>query len=244
MSLRRTTGIILRVSSYGESDKIVTLYCPREGRLDLIAKGACRSKKRFVNKLELFSHLDIIYNDRYALALLEQAELLESFLTLRRDFKRYAAAILLLEHMLHWSSENDGDPQLYAILLSSLRALNEGGKIRKNALLFLIQLYSRLGYEPALSACGQCGLLSADSAPFQFIKSQGTIICRRCAPQQRADGLLNINTIKLIEQAQRLPFTKTRRLQFPAKAEEQALKLFRSYGNYLLDRHLNGWDFL
>ena len=86
MSLKQSSGVIINVRDFGESDKIITLYCPTAGKLTCIAKGAKRSQKRFVNKLELFSLLTFHYNDRYALPIMEQAELEESHLELRQKF--------------------------------------------------------------------------------------------------------------------------------------------------------------
>ncbi len=45
MSLNRTTGVIIKVTDYGESDKIVTLYCPLEGKFSVIAKGIAGALK-------------------------------------------------------------------------------------------------------------------------------------------------------------------------------------------------------
>jgi len=244
MALLRTQGIIIKVSNYSESDKIVTLYCPSAGKLTLIAKGANRSKRRFVNKLELFSSLEIDYNSRYALALLDQADLRDSYPRLRQNFRRYAAAELLCEHMLHWSHENDGDAALFIALKSSLNAINRQGPIRKTIILFLIFLYSRLGYQPDLSGCSHCGKLAPTAGPFQFQNNHGAIICRRCTSTPGKKNSLTLNTIKLIAHAQKLPFEKTARLQFPEHSIEQSMILFQNYGSYLLDRRLNSWDFL
>ena len=54
-----TEAIVLDCRDHGESDKIVTFFCLDAGRLAGIAKGANRSKRRFVNKLELFSSLQL-----------------------------------------------------------------------------------------------------------------------------------------------------------------------------------------
>ena len=244
MSLQRTSGVIIKISDYGESDKIVTLYCPIEGKIALLAKGAMRSQKRFVNKLELFSFLDIQYNLRYRFALLEQADLLNGFSHLREDFTRYAAAGLLCEHLLQWSSENDGDNAIFIAFLNSLNAINNSGPIQKTLVLFLIHLYSRLGYQPDLSGCSQCGTLDPAAGPFQFRSSYGTIICKKCFPVSNSKYNLSMPTIKLISQAQKLSFPKTSRLQFPSASITQALHLFQAYGNFLLDRKLNSWEFI
>lgn len=47
-------ALVLHCRDHGESDKIITLLTKNAGKFSGIAKGANRSKKRFVNKLELF----------------------------------------------------------------------------------------------------------------------------------------------------------------------------------------------
>ena len=57
MSLVASEGLMLRIAPHGESDKLATWYDARLGRVTAIAKGAQKSKKRFMNKLEPFSQL-------------------------------------------------------------------------------------------------------------------------------------------------------------------------------------------
>lgn len=243
MSLKRTTGIIIKVTDYGESDKIVTLYCPVEGRLTVIAKGAKRSKKRFMNKLELFTHLDILYNNRYTLAIIDQAELKNSFTNLSINFKRYAAAGLICELLMHWTHENDGDNNLFFILTHTLSLLNNSHPVKKTIVLFLIHFYARIGYQPNLLTCIKCGNLPS-TGTFQFKVNIGAIICHNCSATHPMSIPLALPTLKLISQAQKMPFEKTIRLQFPPQAIRESLHLFKQYGSYLLDREINAWAFL
>ena len=53
----RTRAIVLRTRAHGESDKIVTFLTQDWGKITGIAKGAKRSRRRFVNVLELFTHV-------------------------------------------------------------------------------------------------------------------------------------------------------------------------------------------
>ena len=64
MTVKNMTAIVLKVNDLGESDKIVTFYSKQAGKIAGIAKGAKRSKKRFSNKLEMFSLLEVQYDDR------------------------------------------------------------------------------------------------------------------------------------------------------------------------------------
>src|SRR4030095_10335839 len=59
-----TPAIVLRTWPFGESDKIVSFLTENHGKLTGIAKGAKRSRKRFVNSLEPFSLVNLRFQDR------------------------------------------------------------------------------------------------------------------------------------------------------------------------------------
>ena len=69
MALFTTHAIVTHSFNYGESDKIVTFFTKDFGKVKGIAKGARRSKKRFQNALDLFSHLRLIFFDREGMGL-------------------------------------------------------------------------------------------------------------------------------------------------------------------------------
>ena len=76
----RTEAIILKVIDHGESDKIVTFCSPLFGKQTCIAKYAKKSLKRFVNKLELFSYLELSFvPNKSGLGWIDQADLISPF---------------------------------------------------------------------------------------------------------------------------------------------------------------------
>ncbi len=108
---RETDAIVLNCTEHGESDLIVTLFCQDVGRLSAIAKGAKRSKKRFTNKLELFSFLHVTYQQKAnrTLAFLVDAELHTSFLHIRQNLELYSIASVIREFLLNGVRENEPD---------------------------------------------------------------------------------------------------------------------------------------
>lgn len=245
MSSVTTYGIVIKVTDYGESDKIVTFYCPGEGKFTGIAKGAKRSSKRFVNKLELFTHLEFQYNSRYKLATIDQADLIESFSMIRTNYQKYTIAALICELLLSWTHENDGDPLIFKAVTQALRELADHNAHRKTLVLFLVHFYALLGYQPNLNVCTKCGLLNSLAGPFQFQTDSGSIVCKRCRPTGLSSNIsLSIDTIKLLNQAQKMNFGKTTRLQFSDQSIKQSLVLFKNYGSFLLDRDIHSWDFI
>src|SRR5947208_10522924 len=59
----KTEAIVLRSIRYGEADRILHLYTPRDGRLAAIAKGVRRSRSRFGARLEPFFHIGIVLHE-------------------------------------------------------------------------------------------------------------------------------------------------------------------------------------
>lgn len=243
----KTAAVLLKVTDYGESDKIATFYCRTSGKLSCIAKGAKRSKKRFLNKLEIFSLLDIAYvaNGRSSLARIDQAELLNPFPLLRKNYDRFTAASLLCELVLHWTKENDSDEALFNLLAWALEELNTGRPTTGTVVLFQIKLFGLLGYKPHLAGCLGCGQLDREGEPYRFHTMKGGIVCKKCNNSPKPPRFpLSISTVKLLQKAQDLPHTKLGRLQFSSNSTEEALSLLKRYGSHLLQRDIHSWNFL
>ncbi|MCD6388703.1 MAG: DNA repair protein RecO [Desulfobulbaceae bacterium] len=246
MKEQHTSAVVIRVLDHGESDKIVTFYCPELGRLTGIAKGAKRSKKRFVNKLELFSQLQIRFagNSRSSLVRIDQAELVNAYPVIRSNYSRYTAATLIGELMLHSSRENDGDPKVFKLLVWSLAQLNKGKEVDQTIILFQIRMLALAGYQPMLKGCVRCGRIDPGVAPFFFLASRNGFVCRRCNREKTQTLPLALSTIKLLQLALDLPLEKIDRLRFSSRSRTEAMELLKRYSTSLLQREIHSWDHL
>lgn len=244
------TAIVLRVHDLGESDKIVTFYSQQEGKLAGIAKGAKKSKKRFSNKLEIFSLLQVFYNERSrtrtGLFRIDEAELLNPFMSLRQNYDRYVSGVLACELIYCWVRDYDADKNIFNLLLWILQSLDKGSSPRVSQIFFQVKLYTLLGYKLDLEACIKCGNTNQSGRPYIFHPARHGLICRNCSsePVSRDDIPLAINTIKLLQHAQELPLEKLERLRFSDASIREALQLFKIYGHYLLQREIAAWKFL
>lgn len=243
----RTRGIVLKVTGHGESDKIVTLFSPDLGRATGIAKGAKRSKKRFVNKLEEFSLLDIIYRPprNGSLLFLSEAELENPFLSLRATHERYATAVLACELIIRFTCERDPDPELFTLLLWLLNSVNQGAQPLQAAALFHLRLLTAGGYEPDLSGCIVCRHPVNNNRSFALQPANGALICSRCnAHAQSSNFSLALQTIKFLQTAQQLNLRRLTRLQMPDSAARETLQVLYRYSQHLLQRDIHSWRFL
>lgn len=248
MSLQQSQAVVLQVKDHGDSDKIVTVFSMEHGKIVLIAKGAKRSQKRFVNKLELFSLLDIYFapSRHSSLMRLDQADLVAPFPRLRQNYELYIAASLLCELVLHWTREHDSDEDLFRLLAWALEGLSVPGvAVNRTIIFFHVRLLDILGYRPDLTGCLDCRVLGTSGVLYRFSPLRNGLICSRCEPQATANSQpLSIQTIQLLRRVQDMEQGKLERLQFPLAATREAIALLRRYDNHLLQREVQSWGFL
>jgi DNA repair protein RecO (recombination protein O) len=248
MTTKNITALVLKVSDLGESDKIVTFYSEQAGKLAGIAKGAKRSKKRFSNKLEIFSLLDVLYVDqgRSGLVRVAEAELLAPFMSLRENYDRYVSASLACELIYYWTRDYDADRNIFNLLLWALQGIDKGSPSLMVLIFFQVKLYTLLGYRLHLSGCIKCENAEQSGIPYVFHPGRHGLLCKNCSPSLISREMipLALNTIKLLQNAQDLPLEKLGRLRFSDASIREALKLFKGYGQYLLQREITAWDIL
>ncbi len=239
-------AVVLDSRDYGESDKIITLFCKDIGKLTAIAKGAHRSKKRFVNKLELFSFLSISCSKsaQAGLGLITDGELLNSFMTLRSSVSHYQAASVVREFTLLATNEQLPENDLFALLLWTLHSLDSGESCSSTIAIFLIKFFDSIGYRPDFSCCQSCGLRYQDRNPAVFSNQAGGLICSRCMAAGTFSGRkLSAGTIRVISAIQNQSITKLQRLKLSGTILDDLLDNAYRYGRHLFQREIISWRF-
>ena len=241
-----TDAIILDCIDHGESDVIVTLFSQAEGRITAIAKGAKKSLRRFVNKLELFSFLHIVCTRKTgrSLAFLAEADLHTSFLNIRRNLELYTIASIIREFLLIGIREDEPDERIFRLSLWSLHNLDLFQQPRAILILFLIRFFDYIGYRPDLETCGRCANQVLTETRYNFEPSGGRIICSACMGGSARGIALSHGTIKILRSAQDLPLERLHRLKISGTILLEALAILHAYGRYLFQRDIMSWKIL
>jgi DNA repair protein RecO (recombination protein O) len=180
--VRSSPAVIFRWRAYGESDKIVTFLTRDFGKLTGIAKGARRSRRRFVNSLEPLARVQAHFRQRpgSSLAFMESCDLLHPPGELTEPL-RFAYASYLAELTDQLTVEEDPVPELYVLLHEGLSVLANRPASGAFLRAFEIRLLARAGYEPQFEQCRACrGALPVHQPSFLDLH-QGTILCAECA---------------------------------------------------------------
>ncbi len=238
-----TDAIVLECIDHGESDVIITLFSRDEGRITAIAKGAKKSLRRFVNKLELFSFLHIVCTRKAgrSLAFLAEADLHTSFLNIRKDLELYLVASVIREFLLVGIREEEPDERIFRLSLWSLHNLDLIQQPKAILALFLIRFFDYVGYRPNLQTCGKCANQVMPQKRYSFDPSGGQIVCSGCGKGSIRGIAVSHGTIKILCSAQDLPLERLHRLKISGTILHEALALLHSYGRHLFQRDIVSW---
>ncbi|MBW2720652.1 MAG: DNA repair protein RecO [Deltaproteobacteria bacterium] len=221
MAIRRDQAIILRTRDYSESDRLITFFSRNQGQLTGIAKGARRSKKRFVHTLEPCSHVAVTYVDRptSGLVRLDASELKNAFIALRSDIARLGYASLSCEIVLEMSPERQANAALFALLLHLS------------------------GYGPNLQGCVLCGRQLRAGGNWFFSILQGGLVCKDHKHGQQPYPV-SLGTVMLLRQAQQLPLAKLWRLRFQRQSRQECRFLLIDLVRHYLEKDLKSLKLL
>lgn len=181
--LYRDDAVVLRCQKLGESDRIVTLFTRRHGRVRAVAKGVRRTTSKFGGRLEPFGHIDVqISESRSSLHTVSQVESIDLFgKSFLGDYPRYTAASAIAETAERLTSmEEEPSLRLYLLTLGALRVLATADHTPPLILdSYLLRAMSLAGWAPALDACAVCG---ASGAHRGFSVAAGGCVCVDCRP--------------------------------------------------------------
>jgi DNA repair protein RecO (recombination protein O) len=246
---RTTEALVLRSVAFGESDLIVHLLVPESGRLTAIAKGARRSTRRFPGLLDLFNHLrvEVERPRRGSLARLEHARLIEAFVGLRTDARRFALACYLLELLDRLAPEGGARrdlERLFAFARDALASLARGRPDRRARALLELRALAALGLRPELRRCVRCGREAFGSGPLVFHVPEGGPVCGSCERPGDAGVAVHLGTLRALERGASLPLGHMERLALPPEALDEAQRLLDRFLRFHVGLELRSRVFL
>lgn len=178
------SGIVLKVSQSGESDRVCTLLTDTHGVISAFAKGAKNMKNKnstataqFVyGSYELFRR-----GDRY---FIDESQYEELYTGLRQDIFRLSVAQYLCQLTMELVPGEQSAGEYLQLMRGALWYLSENSRpplLVKAAA--EMRMLSMAGYMPDLVMCHECGAYEHDL--MYFIPATGQISCGDCGVKGR-----------------------------------------------------------
>ncbi|MCK4738749.1 MAG: DNA repair protein RecO [Deltaproteobacteria bacterium] len=248
---RKAQAITLGTVDYGESDRIIDLYTLEYGRVSVIAKGARRSLKRFVGKLDPPTLLEVIYfNAPYGLSRLDSAELLDGFINIKQEVATYARACYLLELTREMTRAGQVNEKFFELAKYFLETLGSGKERGENLLRYFdIKALDLLGFLPHVEGCVVCRDLFGDgggsvSSDIYFSSHKGGAICAGCVKPTEELTALSVGTARFLSTAARMPNEKLKRLRPNQVFLREGASVLEGFIKHLIGKEFKSASFI
>jgi DNA repair protein RecO (recombination protein O) len=197
--------IVVGRQDYGESDRIVRVLTPDEGRVSLLARGA-RSDRSKWSGLDLATRAHIrSRRGRTDLETLVEVEVADPRVGIRRSLERLALAAYACELCGALAREGYPEPRLYGLLEMMLLVLDAASTDPGDALRAGLEAKALTfaGVAPVLDRCVACG--GAPEAEMRFAPGVGGLVHLRCAPTDGTFRHVTAAHAAALESARRAP---------------------------------------
>ena len=187
----KVRGIVLREVFVGEADKILTIFAKDYGKISVRARGARRSKSKFLAGTQLFAYSDFIVFTRGKHYFLSQVDVIESFYDIRSDYDRLCYANYFLEISDKILMEGMESNNILLLLLKTLKAVcNDRMNLSLVARIFELKLLDYSGYRPEVQACNLCNK-EVKEADIYF--NREGIVCSKCVKISSKMDIFTLN---------------------------------------------------
>jgi len=150
--IRKTRGIVLHTTRYGESSLVVHCYSEQYGRQSYMIKGVRGSRKQ--NRSNLFQPLfildfEVYHKDSRAMQLVKEVSRATPLNSLPYDITKSTQAIFIAEVLYRVVREEEPNPMLAHFLINTIKYLDALGDPSPDFhIIFLFQLSRFLGFYP------------------------------------------------------------------------------------------------
>jgi DNA repair protein RecO (recombination protein O) len=203
--VNRLLGIVVGTIDYGESDRIVHLLTARDGKLTAMARGARKSKRRFVGALEAGNRLDVeVKKGKSDMVTLIRADIDHGRPHIRKSLEGITLAAYLCEFAGGLARGGQPEPRLYGLLDVALLVLDASTEppSRLFRLAFEAKALTFAGFTPVLDRCAIC--MEPLSDPVRWACGSGGAVHEHCG----SGSLFSSEVAAQLEQARRTPLAE------------------------------------
>jgi len=249
----RTHAVVLRRRDYRDADRILTLFTPSMGKLEVIAKGIRKTMSRKAGHLELLTHTSLMLAQGRTWDVVSETVTVESFRHLRLDLDCISAASYVCELIDSFGETDDENRSMWELLLLALRQLDEYGREpegQKTKLLlrwFELNLLSVTGFQPQLFHCVGCSNEIEPVLNYLSIPAGG-IFCPTCYNQGsfHRDEIesIEIDVLKVLRFVQSRSWGEVQPVQVRAEIMQRIENILYRYLIVVLEKQLKSATFL
>ena len=240
MPLYRTEAIVLRSEDFRESDKLLTLYTERQGKLHALVRASRKQGNRWGACFEPLLLLDLLLHqgNTSRLPLVTEAEVKEVY-DFGEDLPNWCRANYLAELTAELSPLQEPEPRLFHLLRETFSTLLRKKEMVEMTLrLFELKVLKLSGFFPSLERCVACGRKIGEGS-FKFSSRLGGVLGSECKGKDTRAISLTRRERGYLKALGRMNFQRLSRLKISPQSSRELEAILRDYIENLLEKELN-----
>jgi len=233
----QTEAIIIKKIKLGEADRILTLYTPRLGKIQGVAKGVRRPRSKLAGHLELITHSQVTLARGRNLDTIIGSQTIDSFLPLKSNLWLISCTLYVTELINQFAAEHVENYSLFQLLLEIMHHLCQAGDIELVLRYFELHLLNEVGYRPQLQQCVSCRSL-LKPVTNAFSPTDGGVLCPKCHQRRSLVYPLSVNALKVLRLLQDSNYDTVSKLKMNSELSQELDEVMSHYLEYLLDREV------
>lgn len=216
--------MVLHRTDWRENDRILTLFSPELGRVDVLCRGCRKPKSPLMTASELFTLGEYVFFAGKGKEMVHSCGVIESFYPLRLDYGRLTHAALMATACLKAIQPEEPMGHLFILLARSFKRLAyEDLPAEAVTGAFLLHFVTLQGFKPRLNHCALCNKVMEEEGGFLIAQEDG-ICCAACGKVTPRHAWLSAAQLSWLRAVLARGIDKTDRL--PASYPFLPLKLY------------------
>jgi DNA repair protein RecO (recombination protein O) len=238
--LKRTEGIVLKTTPFGEADLIVTYLTYDFGLIKTFAKSPRKIKSRFGSSLEPLTCSKISFwgKEDANLPRLTQSDIIKPFQSLRENLDCFIKVSEIIELTINFLPEGEANKKIYLLLSDTLKEIERDCNALLTFIFYKVKFLHLIGYAPKLDGCANCG-----KKGLSFYISHGSILCESCVSGMDSPIKLSAGTVKLHESLSKWDVSLIERIKPSGNLMSELSNLLNDHIGYRLSKPLKSRGF-
>lgn len=236
--LTNVEGIILSVTPFGETSKIINVFTKDYGVIGIMCKGAMgiKSKLRSVTQNLTYGNFNIYYK-KDKLSTLVSVDIINPLKKIKEDILLISYASYLSD-LVNQILKQSNDEEIYNDYINSLLKLEEGLNPIVITNILEVKLLDYLGVGLNLTCCILCG----NKKEIVTLSSEkGGLICKNCYTNER---IVPISLVKVLNMYYLVDIKSVSKLSLKEDVINEINRFLTSYYDDYTGLYLKSKDFL
>jgi len=236
-----TQAIVLRRSSVGETDCLVTLYTENYGKMRAFARGVRKPNSKLGGHLELLNQVNLLITQSRSLPLITQADMVQGFYTPSTNFEAIVSGCYIADCLDAFTVEEVENQSLYSLACRQFRQVQSVENVQTQLRFFELQLLTLSGYQPEVNVCLYCRKpLRRHSIYFSF--EAGGMLCQDCKNQFDCFIISEAST-KALRYLLTTETENVQKIRMSEAIQKELAHILTNYLQFVIDRRLQSLVF-